>query len=127
MFGELSASKFATALIGTWILVLAPVAVSLLYRRRTHPMKAMDRYYLGFCKRLADLELGRAPGETLVEYAQRVERAAPEIAGQVREITDIYNELAYGEGVPEARDELLLRLQRAVRTFRPRRGAIAGS
>jgi transglutaminase-like putative cysteine protease len=127
VFGELSASKFAAALIGTWVLVLAPVAVSLLYRRRTHPMKAMDKYYLGFCKRLGDLELGRAPGETPGEYAQRVESAAPELAGQVREITGIYNELAYAEGGPEAREELLLRLRRAVRTFRPRRGAIAAS
>ena len=113
----------ALVLIGTWVLVLVPVAISLLYRRRTQPLRPMDRYYLAFCNRMAGLNIERRAGETPGQFADRVCLAVPGLTAQVRHITRLYDELAYvgSTGDAAARDRLLRRLSVAVRTFRPRR------
>ncbi len=99
VFGEISARKFVLVLIGTWVLVLLPVALSLLRRRETRPVPVIDSYYLQFCERMAPLGFVRSPGETPAEYAARICRAVPSIAGEVREITRLYSEQAYGTGI----------------------------
>jgi hypothetical protein len=59
----------------------------------------------------------RAPGETADDYAARIARAVPAIADEVREITRLYTELAYGAQVADARSLRLL--QQAIAAFRP--------
>ena len=120
VFNGISGRKFLLVLIGTWLLVLVPVAFSLLRGRESNRALPHDRYYLQFCERLAPLGFERNPGETAASFAGRVCRALPAMAAQVREITGLYTELAYAaQSAPD--DPTLLRLKRAVARFRPAR------
>ena len=119
VFNGISARKFVLLLIATWLLVLVPVAFSLLRRRASKPLQLHDKYYLQFCDRLAALGFVRMPGESAANYAGRVCRAVPSMAAQVREITRLYTALAYAAGTTD--EAALHRLKRAVAGFRPAR------
>ncbi|MBP6724624.1 MAG: DUF4129 domain-containing protein, partial [Halioglobus sp.] len=117
VLGGISVRKFLLLLFGTWVLVLVPVAWSLLRRRGAAAKRPCDLYYLQFCERMAAVGFVRAPGEAAAEYAARIARAVPSIAGEVREITRLYSELAYG--ARESDPQSLSQLKGAVATFRP--------
>lgn len=118
LFGEISTRVFATLLLGSWALVLVPVAISLFLRRDTHPTSALDKHYRLFCDRVAGLGLVRAPGEAPGQFAQRAVEALPAFSEQLQRITGLYNDLAYaGENNKAA----LLKFTRAVTRFRPDR------
>jgi transglutaminase-like putative cysteine protease len=95
VFGEVSTRMFATLLLGSWALVLVPVAVSLLRRRDTVPISPLQRDYRAFCERMARLGLVRGPGETPSQFAARAEQALPECADELRQITRLFQQLAY--------------------------------
>ena len=117
VFGGISVRKFLLVLFGTFLLVLLPVAFSLLRRRGAAAERPCDRYYLQFCERMAAVGFVRSPGETADDYAARIVRAIPSISGEVREITRLYTELAYGAQLADARS--LRPLQQAIAAFRP--------
>jgi protein-glutamine gamma-glutamyltransferase len=121
VFGEVSARKFATVLIGTWALVLIPVAISLLRRRATHKVSVLDKTYLQFCDRLAGVGVSRAPGETPSQYQARAARAIRSMPTELEQITRLYTELAYADQHLSASDRasLLRDFKRSVRQFRP--------
>jgi transglutaminase-like putative cysteine protease len=120
-FGEISARSFATVFIGSWALVLIPVALSLLYKRDTAPVNPADKYYRIFCARLARLGLRRLPGEAPGEFALRAATDVPDSSDGVWRITNLYNELTYEEGGGGEKAEVLARFVRAVSAFKPDR------
>lgn len=122
-FGEISARVFATLLLGSWALVLIPVAISLLMKRDTRPVNRLDKHYRLFCDRMARLGLVRAPGETPDQFLTRAEEALPAFADKLQRITGLYSDLAYAGQKDEAQ---LARFTRAVNRFRPdrRRGVV---
>lgn len=128
LFGEISVRLFATLLLGSWALVLVPVAISLFRKRDTNPVSPLAKHYRLFCDRMARLGLQRAPGETPEHFAQRAEAAVPGYADQLRRITGLYNELAYTKaGAREpTRAAGLREFIREVTRFRPdrRRGQV---
>jgi hypothetical protein len=95
LLGEVSASRFVAVLLGTWALVLAPVAVSLLLRRRLHRLAPEDRQYLAFCERLARMGVVREPWESPSAFAARAARKLPRFADQIHTITARYEALSY--------------------------------
>jgi transglutaminase-like putative cysteine protease len=119
LFGEISARKFATLLIGSWALVLIPVAISLLRKRDTHQLSPVNKQYLIFCRRLARAGIDRAPGETPDQLSLRARQALPALALRIEQITALYNGLAYGvkTGAPEREREF----KKVVAGFRPRK------
>jgi protein-glutamine gamma-glutamyltransferase len=118
LFGEISTRVFATLLLGSWALVLIPVAISLFLRRDTNPTSALDKHYRLFCERMAGLGLVRAPGEPPGQFAQRAIEALPAFSEQLQRITGLYNDLAYAG---EYDDAALKTFTRAVNRFRPDR------
>lgn len=128
VFGEISVRLFATLLLGSWALVLIPVAISLFRRRATNPVSPLAKNYRLFCERMARLGLERAPGETPAHFAQRAATAVPGYSEQLLRITGLYNELAYGACDPQAstRTAALRDFIREVTRFRPdrRRGQV---
>ena len=119
-FGDISARKFIAALMGTWALVLIPVALSLLLKRRTHNLKPWDKLYLRFCARLAKQGIVRDTGEAPGDFAERVKRQRPSVARAVDDITSLYSALAYDPGNDIGSDrvkELQRALSRSVRRF----------
>jgi len=124
VFGDISARKFAAVLLGSWALVLIPVAISLLYKRATHQLSPLDRQYLVFCSRLAVAGIDREPGETPDQLSLRARRAMPVLSSRIAQITALYTDLAYREkdGSSERSTDSLRQFTAAVRGFRPGRG-----
>ena len=119
VFGEISARKFVAVLLGTWLLVLLPVGLSLLLRRPVHRLSVPDKYYLRFCDRLASMGVVRDPGEAPGEFARRVARKFPRLEQQVLDITDHYQALAYAPAgnAHHGTDGSVAELGRLVRRF----------
>jgi len=124
VFGEISARKFAAVLLGSWALVLIPVAISLLRKRATHQLSTLDKQYLIFCSRLAGVGIDREPGETPDQLAHRARQAMPALAARIDQITSLHGDLAYREkaGSPELETDLLRQFKKVVAGFRPRKG-----
>jgi hypothetical protein len=124
-FGEISTRMFATLLLGSWALVLVPVAISLFRKKDTHPTSPMDTSYRLFCQRMARLGLVRDLEETPDQFAQRAADALPGYAARVRDITDMYTTLAYAN--TQVGDGLYVRtlgkFRRTVARFKPDRRA----
>ncbi|MFT4518568.1 MAG: transglutaminase-like putative cysteine protease [Halioglobus sp.] len=123
VFGEVTTRKFAAFLLGSWALVLIPVGFSLLNRKETHQITALDKHYLAFCDRLAGLGVERERGEAPSQFAARAAQALPTLAPQLSEISGLYNELAYGNSTTQASalsDELESFIKK-VAAFKPNR------
>lgn len=112
-FGDFSARKFALAVLGSWALVLVPVALVLLLRRKTQTVSKLDRLYLQFCKKLEKKGLIREPGESPAAFARRAQQQLPRLSQQIAEVTDRYQQAAYADREQSA--ESLQILSRAVR------------
>ena len=123
LFGEISTRVFATLLLGSWALVLVPVAISLFLRRDTYPVSPLDKHYRHFCDRMAALGVVRAPGETAGQFAQRAMAALPGFSEQLQRITGLYHALAYAGEKDKAE---MTQFTRAVNRFKPdrRRGLL---
>ncbi|MEH6634822.1 MAG: DUF3488 and transglutaminase-like domain-containing protein [Halioglobus sp.] len=121
VFGDISAHKFAAVLIGSWALVLIPVAISLLRRRDTRQLSPMDKQYLIFCRRLARAGVERAPGETPDQLSARAAAAMPGLLTRIVEVTTLYQQLAYATQQRGAANDadLLRQFTSAVRNFKP--------
>lgn len=114
-FGDFSARKFAAVLLGSWALVLVPVGVLLLFRRKTHELSKLDKLYLGFCARLENMGVAREAGEAPQAYARRAQQQLPRLAQQIAEVTRRYDQLAYAE--PASGEPDLSEFARAVRSI----------
>jgi hypothetical protein len=120
-FGEISGRVFATVLLGSWALVLIPVAILLLRKRDTFPGSPLDKHYRLFCERVARLGLIRKPGETPDQFARRAMAAQPRFTDQLSRITGMYNDLAYAGATSSDGNsaEVLRKFIRAVAGFKP--------
>lgn len=114
-FGEFTARKFAAVLLGSWALVLVPVGLGLLLRRKTHELSKLDKHYLAFCRKLGKMGIERDFGETPQEFASRAQQALPRLAASIADITKRYNALAYAP--PGANETELRDFIRNVRTL----------
>ena len=128
VFGDISAHKFAAVLIGSWALVLIPVAISLLRKRDVHQLSPVDKLYLTFCARLAVVGIDRAPGETAGQLASRATHAMPAQSARIEHVTALYGELAYKATTQTADNEedLLRQFSKAVKGFRPGKRGLDG-
>ena len=122
-FGETTAKAFAIVLLGSWALVLLPVAISLFRAPDIEPVRPLAKHYRIFCKRLARLDLIRGAGETPSQFAQRVAEEFPDYAEQLWQITDLYNQLAYADAQRSAGNaaQNLQHFARVINRFRPKR------
>lgn len=116
LLGDFSARKFALILLGSWLLVLVPVALALLYGRNTRKVSALDKLYLKFCDRLASLGVARNIGEAPQAYCERAAGQLPSMAGQVRDITAGYVAMAYAGELADPAE--LRRLAQMVRRIK---------
>jgi transglutaminase-like putative cysteine protease len=123
VFGGISARKFMLVLIGSWALILGPVAFSLLRRRERRAGSPADRHYLAFCDKLARAGVARQAGETPEQFAARAARSMRPLAEQIEQISRLYSALAYRPAAAaDGRQATLEReLGRSVRRFRPGR------
>jgi transglutaminase-like putative cysteine protease len=129
VFGDISARKFAAVLIGSWALVLIPVALSLLRKRDMHQLSAVDKQYLAFCARLAAVGIDRAPGETPGQLSSRAGQTLPALSARIEHITALYGELAYRANAQatDSEEDLLRQFTTAVKRFRPgKKGGLNG-
>jgi len=110
--------------------VLAGVAAALclllpglvLRRRASRPGDRPARLYATLCQRLAGCVRARQPGESAGHYAAAIALARPDLATEVRAMTDLYLRLRYGGSRDPAGEA---EFSRRLRAFRPARGPAA--
>jgi hypothetical protein len=112
--GGVSKTTLVSAMVLAWCLLLIPVMVTLVWRRRGPRPEPATRAYLDFCEKLRRSGLQRQPQEAPGVFARRVAIERPEVANEVEAITKAYEALAY-RGV--AKDIGLRNLQQKVRDF----------
>jgi len=120
-FDGITARKVMVVLLGTGVLVLAPIAFSLLRKRGASALSEPDKYYLLFCDRLAAVGVSRGPGETPTKFSARAARAVRNLDVEIEQITRRYMDLVYRQGPPAGVEQaqLLRDFKQAVRAFRP--------
>ncbi len=108
-------SQLVFLIVGTWALLLVPLAIAMVWRNRGPRLDAATRHYQEFCRRLRGAGLPRPGHEAPTDFARRVAEERPAWAEEVAAITRCYESLAYaGDGDPAA----LAELKRRVRAFR---------
>jgi hypothetical protein len=92
-------------------------AAALITLRPRHPRDPVQRWYLEFCRRLAEAGVARESHETALQLLARAEPVlAPEGIDSARGIVDLYNRLRFG-APPAAGDVADLRA--LVTAFKP--------
>lgn len=76
-----------------------------------------DRYYRAYCRRMAAAGLPRKPGEGPADYADRVARERPALAGTARQVRQLYAHVRYAPPGKD-QDRLLAELRRLAYTTR---------
>ena len=92
----------------------------LILRTPRRPRDPVVSVWARLSAQLRPLGLARAPSEAPHAWAARVAQARPDLAAEIRAITDCYTAARYG---PDSRAEATRELRRRVRRFRPRRPA----
>ncbi len=108
-----SLRKMLLTMIGLFALVLAALALQLLWQARPARSDPVSRLYRRFCRRVEPESGPRRPNEGPRDFAARVGRERPDLADAVEAVTSLYLELRYYPDAPG--DE---RFRRAVRTLR---------
>lgn len=99
------------AVSGLWL----GIAIWLFWQAR--PRQRSDsiyKTYQHFCDKLAHRGLARHPAEGPLTFAARVSTSRPDLATQVQQITYLYTQARY-----RSQSDLLSRLRKKVRLFRP--------
>jgi transglutaminase-like putative cysteine protease len=109
----------ALILIVVGLLVLIAAGMAWRMRRAPHPDQAV-RYWQRVARRLSAIGLARVPGEGPLAYAERVARARPDLAVEIRALAVGYARLRYASGTPEHDRQQFINQARA---FSPRRRA----
>ena len=93
--------------------ILALIWLLLWWRNRSPPPSTVVRDYRRYCDKLTQIGLARRANEGPLNYAKRIIRKRPDLAGHVKMITTLYINLRYAEtGNPKE-------FKRRVQAFRP--------
>lgn len=98
LLGAVTPLRVALALLIPFALVLALVALRLLWRSRVTVKDPYDRALDNLSNQLAKSGLGRAPGETIKNYCKRVSDVRPELESELQKIADYYEQMRYAGG-----------------------------
>lgn len=115
--GGVDGRRFALLILGAGVLVLLPVAASLLRKPKEQPLRPVDAIYLRLCAKLAGWGYLREPGETPLDFASRIGGLNPALADPLLSVTQQYQRLAYA---PEPGVADVAALARAVKRLRRR-------
>ena len=116
LFGEVTRNKIIMVLLGFLALVVAFVAFTVFRQPAYAKAPPATRLYRKFCAYMASQGFPRNIGETPMDYLQRMSEVNPQWTAPMKEITQIYNELAFVN--TEADPEQIRYLEHKVRKFR---------
>ena len=95
MLGGVDPARLVGAMLAAGGLAMALVAISLFGARITRSRDPATRAYLRMCAGLAGIGLERRIGEGPLDYCRRVSQTRPDLAVEVRAITDDFLSLRY--------------------------------
>ncbi|MDG2273718.1 MAG: DUF3488 and transglutaminase-like domain-containing protein [Halioglobus sp.] len=119
--GETTVKAFSIVLLGSWALVLLPVALSLFLARKVRPETLLDKHYGIFRRRMKNLGLAPYAGETPGQFGLRAASELPDYSDQLRQITQLYNQLAYANTSSAKALSNMEQFVRAIRELKPTR------
>lgn len=103
---------------GVLLLLMAVLAVPRLARRKVDPVK---RLYARYCQRLRQCGIEHGVAEGAADFARRAEELRPDLAEPIRQISQLYLALRYGE----AQADTLAEFKRQVAAFQPARRMVS--
>lgn len=113
------AGRIKALLLLTGLIPLLVIAFLIWQFRRTTASRDVTRIaYARFCAKLDSIGISRSPAQGPVDFAGKVRSIKKNLAPQVDEITGLYTRLRYAG---ETDKELLKRLKRLVRRFKPKK------
>ncbi|MGB0467125.1 MAG: transglutaminase TgpA family protein [Pontibacterium sp.] len=115
LLGEVTPLRLALALLIPFALVMAFVALRLLWQRQTASLPAIERALKDLSERLIKEGLARQPGETVKQYCTRLSCARPDLAPLLSDISSGYEQLRYAEQSEPAQAALLLSMLKRCR------------
>jgi len=95
-FDDATWRTLAMILLGMTCLVLLALTGLLLFSLRAQRNDPVQRAWQVFCRKLARRGAARHPTEGPVDYAERIRRQFPQVAEEVRMISELYVRLRYG-------------------------------
>jgi transglutaminase-like putative cysteine protease len=116
-FDNISWQELAIGLFIGLGMVILFIAIFIIHRQTLHMEDPVVKKYLKFCAKLARIGITRHANEGPVAFACRVESQRPDLAPQVRLITDLYVGLRYQSEPPKTFTEKFTKL---VTQFNPR-------
>ncbi|MEY4642654.1 MAG: hypothetical protein RLZZ227_2648 [Pseudomonadota bacterium] len=116
VLGEVTRTKIVLTVIGFMALVTLFVGITVFRKPAINPRPPATQQYLRFCDYLGKLGFARKPGETPLQYLERVCAANPQWRDEFKAVTDAYIDLAFVRN--ETDPEKLKQLRRRVRNFR---------
>jgi protein-glutamine gamma-glutamyltransferase len=116
LLGTFTRAKMMFAALVFMLVMGAFVALTVFHKSSKATKPAATVQYLRFCNYMASRGHARQPGETPLQYLDRLTRLHPQWANEMRTITNVFTELAFA---PDGNNEEKLRLlRRNVRRFR---------
>jgi transglutaminase-like putative cysteine protease len=116
-FDNVSWQKLAIGLFIGLGMVILFIAIFIIHQQTLHVEDPVVKKYRKFCAKLARIGITRHANEGPVAFACRVENQRPDLAPQVRLITDLYVGLRYQSQPPKTFTEKFAKL---VKQFSPR-------
>jgi transglutaminase-like putative cysteine protease len=98
-FDDATWQTLAMVLLGTTGLVLIALTGLLLHNLRSQRNDPVQRAWQRFCRKLARRGAARHPSEGPVDYAHRIALQFPQVAADVRAVSELYVGLRYGKAV----------------------------
>jgi transglutaminase-like putative cysteine protease len=102
-------------LITTMTVIIILYSLVMIWRHRPPPLDLVVKIYLRFRRKMFTARLEQWDYEGADDYAERVAKLRPEIAVQVRRITERYNMLRYGRSPSDSYLEEMKQLIRSLR------------
>jgi hypothetical protein len=115
ILGEVSPVRIAVLVTATGGGFGVLLFIVLMLRNRKPRLPQTSLIYLRLCKKLGAEGFIPLPSETPRHFFERVILSRPELTESLRELIDLYEQLAYGDN-----PEVAVRLRKAVNKFSPK-------
>ncbi len=93
--GGVDVRRFVALLMAVAVLVMLPLIWFLLRHRKPAPLSPEDKQLRRLQNKLAAAQLHRNTGEAVAHWGERVAKAEPAIAGDMRQFVNLYEALSY--------------------------------
>ena len=99
LLGEVTPQRLIIAILSVGGVVIALIALQLLFSQPPRRKDPVAKVYRRFCKKIAKSGITRREGEGVRDFSLRIISARPDLKRQVVEISELYEEIQYQDQI----------------------------